>query len=75
MAIRISECSLIITSTTEPKCLVKIVFTSPSVREENTSSVEGDDDKSKPAEGMTSRSSTYFQTKQNTFELFGSCFQ
>lgn len=35
MAISMSECSIVVTSTTEPKCTVKITLTSPAVREED----------------------------------------
>ena len=33
MSISASECAIIITSTSEPKCTVKVVLTSPAMRE------------------------------------------
>ena len=35
MAIKMAECCLIITSTTDPKCVVTVTLTSPACREED----------------------------------------
>ena len=35
MAIRMADCCLIVTSTTDPKCVVTVTLTSPACREED----------------------------------------
>ena len=36
MSIKIAECCLVVTSTTEPKCIVTVTLTSPACRDEDS---------------------------------------
>jgi len=52
MAISVSECSLVITSITEPKCTVKVTLTSPTIREEDSSVVKDGKSASEAKKGI-----------------------
>ena len=63
MAISVAECSLIVTSITEPKCTVKVTLTSPLCREEDVSEVKDE----KPASDV--KKGILLINNENSFDI------